>query len=89
MRELFLSSSTMDVHKSVFLLLVFLVSFLPCGEAAQSDEHLVNAYDNILKALKLNNSLELQNLTTLLRRLGLHNCSNQANHHHKVTVIFV
>lgn len=76
----------MDVLKCVFLIVAFTVSCLSSGQTNHLDNHHVDAYDHILKTLKLNHSnpMKLQDLTTLLKRLGLYDCSNKMNHRHKV-----
>lgn len=49
-------------------------------------KHYVDPYRKILKIMKLNNTLELQNLTILLKHFGLHDCSSIADHRHKVKI---
>lgn len=73
----------MDLLKSVFFSVLFSLSCLSSSEEVQSGQHNGKAYGNILKTMKLNNSMDLQNLTALLKSLGLHDCSNKADHRHK------
>lgn len=74
------------------VLLIFLVSFSSvCLGAHSHDDHVDGAYENILNTMKLNHSLGIshENLTTLLKRLGLHDCANKTDHHYKVIVIII
>ena len=68
------------------VLLIFLVSFSSVCLGAHSHGDHVDAYENILNTMKLNHSLGMsrENLTTLVQLLGLHDCTNKTDHHHKV-----
>ena len=74
----------MAVLKSMVLWVAFFLSCSSSGEAFHSDSQHVDAFENILKTMKLNNSLELQTLTTLLKNLGLQDCSDNTAHLHQV-----
>ena len=76
----------MDVFKNVLPLwmVIFLDFVSRSGETVHSDNHHDYGFGKILNTMKLNNSLELQNLTTLLTSLGIHDCTNKTGRLHKV-----
>lgn len=74
----------MAVLKSMVLWVAFFLSCSSSGEAFHSDSQHVDAFENILKTMKLNNSLELETLTTLLKNLGLQDCADNTAHLHQV-----
>ena len=76
----------MDLLKKVYLCIVLLFGYLSWSEAVRHGKHYVDPYRKILKIMKLNNTLELQNLTILLKHFGLHDCSSIADHRHKVKI---
>ena len=66
---------------------LFLLFFMTFGETSDLDDHHEHAIDSILSSMKLNDSLNARDLTAILERLGIRNCSNMTSHEHKVTTL--